>query len=80
MAPKRDEDAERVSKRRRTPSALVLNSELVRVLLTAWAWGTKSAIEVQAEANAALNDQYALLESLKLSRDFANTSLYTLAA
>ena len=51
-----------------------------RYLVTQWAWGQKSACEVQREAALALADQKALLDKLKMNQAYAATSLQKLAA
>ena len=56
------------------------DSHLCLHLVRQWAWGQKSAGEVQKEAALALKDQHELLQRLKLSRDFASRSLTHIAA
>ena len=54
---------------------LEFDNKLALHLVTQWCWGQKSATEVQKEAMHAYDDQVALLESLKFSRDFTHRSL-----
>ena len=48
-------------------------------LVESWAWGYKSACDVQAEAEAEFNDQKNLSKTLKISVDFGFASLKQLA-
>eukprot|EP00969_Alexandrium_andersonii_P215176 9503175-Alexandrium_andersonii.AAC.1 len=56
------------------------DSDLGLYLVKQWAWGHKSACEVQREAHLALNDQLNLLKKIKASSDYASSSLTRLAA
>ena len=60
-------------------SPLDFDSDLAGHLVDQWCWGYKSAIEVQREAHLSYRDQTKLLESLGLSRDYAQPSLTRLA-
>ena len=51
------------------------DSDLCLFLVKRWCWKARSAPEIQAEAEFAYNDQIALLNSLKLSRDYASRTL-----
>lgn len=55
------------------------DSSLALLLIRKWAWGHYSANEVYELANRALEDQLALLRSLKISDSFASQSLQILA-
>ena len=56
------------------------DSKLGLLLVKNWAWGHKSAPQLQAESAAAYEDQITLLQNLNLSADFASKTLQKLAS
>ena len=51
------------------------DSGLAKLLVEAWAWGHKSACDVQPETEAEFNDRKKLSKTLKISVDFGSASL-----